>query len=98
MLLQWYHHLVTLISQWLVGPLVEPISRWYVADSGRQQTTANVKTNCVLQGCRNELWSSQFDVPLFRPNRECSPLSYKFSCIFYFIIHMDPSKYNEHEL
>ncbi|OXA43745.1 elongation of very long chain fatty acids protein 6 [Folsomia candida] len=29
-LLQWYHHLVTLISQWLVGPLVEPISRWVV--------------------------------------------------------------------
>ncbi|ODM97553.1 Elongation of very long chain fatty acids protein 6 [Orchesella cincta] len=28
--LQWYHHVITLIAVWLTGPLVEPISRWYV--------------------------------------------------------------------
>ncbi|CAL8091684.1 unnamed protein product [Orchesella dallaii] len=27
--IQYYHHVVTMIVVWIVGPLVEPISRWY---------------------------------------------------------------------
>lgn len=28
--LQWYHHIVTMSSVWILGPLVEPIARWYM--------------------------------------------------------------------
>lgn len=28
--LQWYHHVVTMSSVWILGPMVEPICRWYM--------------------------------------------------------------------
>lgn len=28
-LLQWYHHLITMSTVWILSPLVEPIARWY---------------------------------------------------------------------
>jgi hypothetical protein len=27
--LQWYHHLITMVVAWIVGPFLEPITRWY---------------------------------------------------------------------